>query len=45
MIIEGILFLFLIKTIYCDPHLNSLVEVVQMRGHNMFPCRTNKNCL
>ena len=35
MIIEGYLFLFLIETICCDPHLNRLDEIIQMRGHNI----------
>ena len=29
------MFLFLIETICCTPHLNRLVETVQMRGHNV----------
>ena len=35
MIIEGNFFLFLIETICCDPHLNRLIERVQMRGHKI----------
>ena len=36
MITEGHIFLFLIETICCDPHLNRLDETVQMRGHNIY---------
>ena len=32
------------KPYVVNPHLNSLVEMVQMRGHNiLFFCRINKN--
>ena len=46
MIVEGLFFLFLnfsLKQYVVTPHLNHLTEMVQMRGHNMFQCRTNKN--
>ena len=36
MIIEGYFFLFLIETYVVTPHLNRLVETVQMRGHNIY---------
>ena len=28
--------IFLIETICCDPHLNRLIETVQMSGHNIW---------
>ena len=36
MIIEG--YFFLLKLYVVTPHLNHLIEMVQMRGHNMFLC-------
>ena len=35
MIIEGKLFLFFIETYVVTPHLNRLVRIVKMRGHNI----------
>ena len=35
MIIEGELFLFFIETFVVTPHLNRLVKMVQVRGHNI----------
>ena len=32
------------KRVCCDPHLNCLVETVQMRGHNMVSVTYKKNC-
>ena len=44
MITEEIFFLFLIETICCPPHLNRLIETVQMRGHNIsFYAELTKN--
>ena len=34
---------FSLKPYVVTPHLNRLIEMVQMRGHNMFLCRINKN--
>ena len=33
---------FPLKLYVVTPHLNRLNETVQMRGHNMFQCRTKK---
>ena len=35
MITEEQIFLFLIETIWCDPHLNRLDMTVQKMGHNI----------
>ena len=35
MIIEGELFFFFIETFVVTPHLNRLVKMVQVRGHNI----------
>ena len=35
MIIEGELFLFFFETFVVTPHLNRLVKMVQVRGHNI----------
>ena len=40
----GMIFWFLIEDPYgVTTHLNRLVEMVQMRGHNMFLCTIYKN--
>ena len=36
MIIEGYFSYFSLKLYVVTPHLNRLVETVQMRGHNIF---------
>ena len=33
------------KPYVVTPHLNCVIETVQMRDHNMFICRINKNYL
>ena len=43
MIIEDNFSYFSLKPYAVTPHVNSLYETVQMRGHNMFLCRINKN--
>ena len=35
MIIEGYFFYFSLKPYDVTPHLNRLIETVQMRGHNI----------
>ena len=42
MITEGIFSYFSLKPYVVTPHLNRLVETVQMRGHNMFYAELRK---
>ena len=35
MILEGYFFYFLLKPYVVTPHLNCLIETVQMSGHNL----------
>ena len=41
-VLDDIFSYFSRKSYVVTPHLNHLVEAVQMRGHNMFLCRINK---
>ena len=38
MIIEGYFSYFSLKPYVVTPHLNRLIETVQMRGHNIWLC-------
>ena len=39
----ALIFLFSLKPYVMTPDLNRLVHMVQMKGHNMFLCRINRN--
>ena len=41
MIIQDNFSYFSVKSYVVNPHLNRLIEMVKMRGHNMFLTRTN----